>query len=146
MKILLIDDEYRGKYTKSFIEINGFDVDWVEDPNIDLNGIIDKYEVIILDVMMVLDEDSKYLCTYFDNFQWLNTGLHILVYIREKLGIKSDDLKIILCSARNQGRLNEILGKDRMGYYDHFIRKDFGDDDMIRYLNDLKKRDESANN
>src|SRR5689334_17348254 len=102
MKILLIDDEYRGSYTQKYLTYLGYVVDWVNDASKIDDSIFKEYDILILDIMLLLSSDSKYICQYFDNHQWLNSGLHILIYIREKMEITHDKLKIVLYSARSE--------------------------------------------
>lgn len=137
MNVLLIDDEYRGEYTKDYLTLLGYNVDWIKDPKENITSLIDKYNVLILDIMMVIDDESYCYQKELPNHNNLNTGLHILVFIREKLKLSSEQLKVILYTARKEDDIKDVLGSNREKYYDCYVRKSLSDQPLIEYLENI---------
>lgn len=136
MKILIVDDGDSAEITKEYLEEEGYEVEWVKSPE-DCLKIIDQFNLLILDIMMIMKEDADYVqdSKTIPHEGGLFTGIHLLVHIREKMNLNG--LIVFLLSARIENRVKEkLVGKG--DYYQEYMRKPYLAEDVIIKLEKYK--------
>lgn len=146
-KILLVDDQYRGKTYKSTFEvIGGLEVIWERD----MDEVMDLLEVrheeigiVLLDVMSSLRLDSNIRKfqeekRILGNEQGMISGLILLKQLR--LITLYDRLKVILFTNRNESavlKISETIGVK----YDGFLSKNENTDSILEYIKKIRNHD-----
>jgi len=70
-----------------------------------------SYKVLLLDIMMPREEGLEIFedKSISNNWRGMDTGIHVLKYLRKNMGRGSDNLKIILLTAKSRSAMEKYI-------------------------------------